>query len=244
MGVDSGHIVAAYDEEIQQLTRLFSRMGGLAEKQLSDSLTAVERRDSELAGIVKSSDKNIDNLENEIDALVVRMLALRQPMANDLRYIISTLRTAADLERIGDYSKNIGKRTIALNQLPNPPMTRGIVRLGRLVQSMLKDVLDAYSQGNVEKAIGVWEADEEVDSLHTSLFRELLTYMMEDPRHITPCTHLLFIAKNLERIGDHATNIAETIHFQVQGEPLTERRSKADASNYAVVAPKTDTEEE
>lgn len=237
MGVESGHIVAAYDEEMQQLTRLFSRMGGLAEKQLADALTAVERRDSDLAKTVKDSDKAIDDLEHEIDALVVRMLALRQPMANDLRYIISTLRTAADIERVGDYSKNIGKRTIAMNTLLAPPMLRGVVRLGRLVQNMLKKVLDAYAQSDIQKAVEVWEADEEVDALHTSLFRELLTYMMEDPRHITPCTHLLFIAKNLERIGDHATNIAETVHYHVEGVPLADRRPKADASNYETVEP-------
>ncbi len=242
MTVDSGHIVAAYDDEMQQLTRLFSRMGGLAEKQLAEALTAVERRDLDLAGTVKDSDRAIDDLEHEIDALVLRMLALRQPVANDLRYIISTLRTAADIERIGDYAKNIGKRTIAMSSVGTPPMVRGVVRLGRLVQNMLKKVLDAYAQGDIQKAVEVWEADEEVDSLHTSLFRELLTYMMEDPRHITPCTHMLFIAKNLERIGDHATNIAETVHYHVEGVPLAERRPKADASNYAVVTPGEETD--
>ncbi len=235
--VSEGHIHAAYNEEIKKLTKLLARMGGLAESQLSNALTAIERRDDALALSVKDGDREIDALEREVENLVVRMLALRQPMANDLRYIVSTLRTASDIERIGDYAKNIAKRAIALNQLPAEPLLRGVIRTGRPVQAMLKDVMDAHLQGDTAKAIEVWEADEEVDALYTSLFRELLTYMMEDPRHITSCTHLLFIAKNLERIGDHATNIAETIHYQVEGVAMAERRPKADASNYAVVQP-------
>ena len=170
--------------------------------------------------------------------------ALRQPMANDLRYVVSTLRTSSDIERIGDYAKNIAKRAMALNQLPAEPLLRGVLRIGRPVQAMLKDVMDAHLQGDTAKAIEVWEADEEVDALYTSLFRELLTYMMEDPRHITPCTHLLFIAKNLERIGDHATNIAEIIHFQVEGVSLGDRRPKADASNYEVMQPEDDSDDD
>jgi phosphate transport system protein len=232
-----GHIVAVYDAEFKKLGKLLSRMGGLAESQLANALTAIERRDNKLAKAVKAADKDIDALEREIEALVVRMLALRQPVANDLRYIVATLRISSDLERVGDYAKNIAKRVIALNSLPSEPLVRGILRVGRPVQQMLKEVMDANLQGDVAKAIEVWEADEEVDSLYTGLFRELLTYMMEDPRHITPCTHLLFIAKNLERIGDHATNIAEITHFQVEGESLVERRPKADASNYAVLTP-------
>lgn len=238
--VTHGHIVSAYDDEFKKLTKLLASMGGLAESQLAGALTAIEKRDDSTARAVKEGDKEIDQLEQDIEALVVRMLALRQPVANDLRYIVSTLRTSSDIERIGDYAKNIAKRAIALNQLPAEPLLRGVVRMGRPVQTMLKDVMDAHLQGDTAKAIAVWEADEEVDALYTSLFRELLTYMMEDPRHITPCTHLLFIAKNLERIGDHATNIAETIHFRVEGVPLAERRPKADASNYAVVQPDGD----
>ena len=234
------HIHGAYNEEFERLTKLFSQMGGLAESQFSDSIKSVSRRDAELALQVKERDKEIDALEQEVEQLVVRMLALRQPVANDLRYIVATLKTAADIERIGDYAKNIGKRAQALSQLPVSPMTRSIGRLGALVQTMLKDIFDAYLEGNVEKAVSVWEADEEVDELYTSIFRELLTYMMEDPRHITPCTHLLFIAKNIERIGDHATNIAETLHYQVEGTQLEERRRKADASNYMVVQPKAE----
>ena len=238
MSVDTGHhIVAAYDDEFKQLTKHLTQMSGLAETQLQDSLRAVEKRDEKLAAKVKKQDKQIDTLEREIDALVVRMLALRQPVANDLRFILAALRCSSEIERIGDYAKNIAKRSTALSRMPVTPLTRGVGRMGALVQTMLTDVMDAFLQGDVEKAIEVWEADEEVDSLYTSLFRELLTYMMEDPRNITPCTHLLFIAKNLERIGDHATNIAEIIHFQVEGEMLAERRPKADASNYTVLDP-------
>eukprot|EP00752_Nemacystus_decipiens_P000039 g39.t1 len=241
MSVDPGHhIVAAYDDEFKKLTKQITHMGALAETQLQEALRAVERRDEKLGARVKQQDKEIDRIEREIDALVIRMLALRQPVANDLRFILAALRCASEIERIGDYAKNIAKRSTALTHLPATPLTRGVGRMGALVQTMLKDVMDAFLQGDVEKAVEVWEADEEVDGLYTSLFRELLTYMMEDPRHITPCTHLLFIAKNLERIGDHATNIAEIIHFQVEGELLAERRPKADASNYTVLEPDDD----
>jgi len=240
MSEQGTHIVAAYDEEFQRLTKLITQMGALAETQLQSALQAVERRDEALAGKVKDQDQQIDAIEREIDALVIRMLALRQPVANDLRFILATLRCSSEVERVGDYAKNMAKRATALSQMPVTPLTRGVARMGALVQAMLKDVMDAFLQGDVEKAVEVWESDEEVDSLYTSLFRELLTYMMEDPRHITPCTHLLFIAKNLERIGDHATNIAEIIHFQVEGEMLADRRPKADASNYTVMDPDDD----
>jgi phosphate transport system protein len=242
--VSEGHIHAEYDNEFKKLTKLLARMGGLAESQLANALIAMEKRDNKLAMVVKDGDKEIDALEHEIESLVVRMLALRQPMANDLRYVVSTLRTSSDIERIGDYAKNIAKRAMALNQLPAEPLLRGVLRIGRPVQAMLKDVMDAHLQGDTAKAVEVWEADEEVDALYTSLFRELLTYMMEDPRHITPCTHLLFIAKNLERIGDHATNIAEIIHFQVEGVSLGDRRPKADASNYEVMQPEDDSDDD
>ena len=242
--VSEGHIHAEYDNEFKKLTKLLARMGGLAESQLANALIAIEKRDNKLAMAVKDGDKEIDALEHEIESLVVRMLALRQPMANDLRYVVSTLRTSSDIERIGDYAKNIAKRAMALNQLPAEPLLRGVLRIGRPVQAMLKDLMDAHLQGDTAKAIEVWEADEEVDALYTSLFRELLTYMMEDPRHITPCTHLLFIAKNLERIGDHATNIAEIIHFQVEGVSLGDRRPKADASNYEVMQPEDDSDDD
>jgi len=231
------HIVKAYDEDLQQLNTLVSRMGGLAESQLNASVDAVARRDNALAEKVMEKDLEIDKLQHEIEAMVVRTLALRQPMANDLRFTIAILKTASDIERIGDHAKNIAKRAVALNSIPQIAATKGIVQMTRLVQTVLKDVLDAYLKDDVELAKAVWRADEEVDTLYNSLFRELLTYMMEDPRQISPCTHLLFIAKNLERIGDHATNIAETIHYQVTGEELGGDRPKDDSTNYEVVVP-------
>lgn len=239
MSTEPTHISSVYDAELERLTRLIAQMGGRAESQLDSAIETILKRDDDLAYIVRKRDRDIDQLEKDIEALVMRTLALRQPVANDLRLIVATLKIAADLERVGDYAKNIAKRASVLAQIPAMPSTAVIVRLGRLVQQMLKDVLDAYLQRDVDKAIMVWEADEEVDSLYTAVFRELLTYMMEDARQITGCTHLLFIAKNLERVGDHATNIAETIHFQVVGTDLEEGRPKADGSNYAMVEPET-----
>ena len=165
------------------------------------------------------------------------MLALRQPMAKDLRAIVAALRIAGDLERIGDYAKNVAKRTMALNQVPAVRLAASIPRMGKLVQQIIKDILDAYTERDADKAYAAWSRDEEVDGMYNSLFRELLTYMMEDPRNITPCTHILFIAKNIERMGDHATNIAETIYFVVHGVPMTETRPKGDTTSFTVVSP-------
>lgn len=229
------HIVKAYDDEFARLERMFNEICGLAESSLDNSLRAVSRRDEALSEQVRAQDKEIDRLETEIEALVVRMLALRQPVANDLRYIVAMLRMGSDIERIGDYAKNIAKRVPALASLPPSPVQRSVTRLGRVVQTMLKDVFDACLEKDTEKAIAVWQADEEADELYTSIFRELLTYMMEDPRYITAGTHLMFIAKNLERIGDHATNIAETLHYRERGERLDERRLKLDKSAQVVV---------
>lgn len=234
----SEHIVKAYDDEFSRLRKMFSQMSGLAESQLDGALRAVAKRDEELAVAVRNKDKEIDVLETEIDALVVRMLALRQPVANDLRFIVAMLRMSADIERIGDYAKNIAKRVHALAQMPVSsanPVSRSVSTLGRLVQAMLKDVFDACTDEDLAKAVAVWEADQEVDALYTSIFRELLTYMMEDPRFISAGTHLLFIAKNLERIGDHATNIAETLHYRVDGKRLGDSRPKDDDTSVMVV---------
>ncbi|HEV7368416.1 phosphate signaling complex protein PhoU [Arenibaculum sp.] len=232
----SEHIVKSFAQELRRLSNLVTQMGGVAEAQVEASIQAVMRRDAELAGQVMRSDHQVDEYEREIDAETLRLLALRQPMASDLREIVSALRIAADIERIGDYAANIAKRSIALAQVPAVRPAAGIPRMGRLVQEIMKEVLDSYIDRDVEKAVAARRRDEELDDLYTSMFREVLTYMMEDPRNITPCTHLLFIAKNLERIGDHATNIAETIHFLVVGQPLTGDRPKADTS-YAVTAP-------
>ena len=231
----SEHIVRGYDEQLKRLKAEISEMGGLAEAQLGQAIQAINTRDCELGQRCVASDKRVDALERQIDESVVTMLALRQPMASDLRTILSALKIAADLERIGDYAANVGKRVQALVQFPPVPSISGVVRLGQLARLVLKDVLDAFAASDAAAAIRVWQRDEELDAVYTSLFRELLTYMMEDPRNITPCTHLLFIAKNLERIGDHATNIAETIHFQVVGHTIAEKRPKGDQSSFTVV---------
>ncbi|MBL8690258.1 MAG: phosphate signaling complex protein PhoU [Rhodospirillaceae bacterium] len=233
----SEHIVRAYDEQLKRLKAEISEMGGLVEVQLGQAIQAVSSRDAELGQRCVASDAKVDALELQIDESVVKMLALRQPMASDLRTILSALKIAADLERTGDYAANVGKRVQALIQFPPVPSVNGVVRLGQLARLVVKDVLDAFASSDTARAIQVWQRDEELDAMYTSLFRELLTYMMEDPRNITPCTHLLFIAKNLERIGDHATNIAETIHFQVVGRTIAESRPKGDETSFAVVGP-------
>jgi phosphate transport system protein len=234
----SEHILKAFDEELKRLDNLIARMGGLAETQLARAVEALERRDGELAAKVVEDDRAIDELEHEIDIASVRMLALRQPMAADLRSVIAALKISSDLERIGDYAANVAKRSIALSQAPLIAATGVVPRMARLAQAMIKDVLDSYGLRDVDRAVAVWHRDQEIDDMYTGLFRELLTYMMEDPRNIGPCTHLLFIAKNIERIGDHATNIAETVHFMVTGKRLWEARPKGDTTAYAVVAPK------
>jgi phosphate transport system protein len=240
MPVGSEHIVKSFDEELKHLTQVIAQMGGLAEAQLQMAIEALARRDAESAKEVVQHDARINALEGEIDVLTVRVLALRQPMAQDLREVVAALKISSDIERIGDYAANVAKRTLALVQMPSVQPVHAIPRMGRLVQEQFKEVLDAYVDHDSAKAIRVWQRDEEVDEMYTSLFRELLTYMMEDPRNITPCTHLLFIAKNIERIGDHATNIAETIYFLVHGKPLEGTRPKGDNSNFTVVTPAAD----
>jgi phosphate transport system protein len=231
----SEHIIKSYDEELQRLDNALTQMGGFAESQLANAIDAVMKRDNDLATTAIESDVAIDQLEREIESLVVRLLALRQPMARDLRQSIAALKIASDLERIGDYAANVAKRSIALNQTPPVKPVYAIPRMGRLGQAMIKDILDAYVERDADKALAVWLRDEELDEMYTSLFRELLTYMIEDPRNITACTHLLFIAKNLERIGDHTTNIAETLYFLVHGTALAQSRPKGDRSSLAVI---------
>ncbi len=231
----SEHIVRSFDEELKRLTNMIARMGGLAEAQIANGIQAVVRRDTELAASVVDADRRIDDLEREVDNQAVRMLALRQPMASDLRSIVGAIRIASDVERIADYAANVAKRAIALSQMAPVRPAHAVPRMGRFVQEMIKDVLDAYANRDVDKAIAVWNRDEELDEMYSSLFRELLTYMMEDPRNITASTHILFIAKNLERIGDHATNIAEQIHYLVRGVPLRAARPKGDATSFAVL---------
>ncbi len=229
------HIVKSFDEELEKLDNVIAQMGGLAEAQLADSIEALVKRDSEKAARVAAADERIDELERKVDILAVRLLALRQPVADDLRIVISALKISGLLERIGDYAKNVAKRTIALSQTPPMGATQTVARMGGVVQEMVKHVLDAYIGRDSEKAEDVRRRDAEVDALHTSLFRELLTYMMEDSRNISACTHLLFVAKNIERIGDHATNIAEAVHFMVHGESPDDERLKGDTSSFTIV---------
>jgi phosphate transport system protein len=233
----SQHTVKSFDEQMRRLQNLIARMGGLAEAQLASAIEAVAERDSEIAAATVRGDAKIDDLEGEVDDLAIQVLALRQPVAVDLRTILSALKISTELERIADYAANVAKRAIALNQVAPVRPVHAIPRMGQVVKEMIKDVLDAYVNGDVEKAVRVWNRDEELDEMYSSLFRELLTYMMEDPRNITASTHLLFIAKNIERIGDHATNIAETVHFVVKGRPLREARPKHDETSFAVVKP-------
>jgi phosphate transport system protein len=243
MPPSSDHIVRSYDENLEELTRTIVRMSGMAEAQLNSAIDALVRRDSELAARVVQTDNDIDELEQDVDEAAIRLLALRQPMGVDLREVVSALKIASDVERVGDYVVNIAKRALALNQLPPVKPLYAIPRMARLVQAEIKDTFDAYVEKDPEKALEVWHRDEEVDEMYTSLFRELLTYMMEDPRSITTCTHLLFVAKNIERIGDHATNIAETTHYLATGKRIEGGRPKGDTSSYAVVTPREDRED-
>jgi len=208
-------------------------MGGMVEQQLANAIVALIKRGPELAASVIADDQPADQLEHEIDQLVIRLLAMRQPKAVDLRLITASLKITSDLERIGDYAANVAKRASALSQVePMRPMA-AIPHMSQIVQGMIKDVLDAYMARDADKALAVWRRDEEVDETYNSLSREPLTYMMEEPHHITPCTHLLFIAKSIERMGDHATNIAETISFLVTGTPIDEARPKGDTTPFA-----------
>ncbi|MCA8929669.1 MAG: phosphate signaling complex protein PhoU [Alphaproteobacteria bacterium] len=220
-----GHIVKSYTAEMDRLTAMIAEMGGYAETALAEAMLALRRRDGDRAERVILGDRKIDALEEQVSALVIRLLALRQPMAADLRTIVAALKISGDLERIGDYAKNIAKRTLILNQSPPTGPVAGIAHLSRMVEAMLHEVLNAYVAGDATAAERLRERDSGVDDAHTGLFRELLTYMMEDPRTISVCTHLIFIAKNLERIGDHSTNIAENLVYQVRGERLGDRHA-------------------
>ncbi|HXC28221.1 MAG TPA: phosphate signaling complex protein PhoU [Stellaceae bacterium] len=231
------HIMKSYDEELSRLNNMIVEMGGLAEAQLSSAIEAVAKRDSALAASVVEGDAQVDDLQRELDNLAIRLLALRQPMARDLREIFAALKIGADLERICDYAANVAKRSIALSQTPPIQPVHALPRMGTLALALVKDVIDAYVERDADKALEVWRRDEELDEMYSSLFREFLTYMMEDPRNIGACTHLLFMAKNIERIGDHATNIAEDLYYLVHGTPLTEVRPKGDKSSLEVVAP-------
>ncbi len=230
------HIVSSYDNDLQGLRRRITEMGGIAEKMLVDAIAALVRHDKALAQSVIASDSRLDVLQREVEESAILTIARRQPLAVDLRETISAIRVSGDVERIGDLAKNIAKRALAIGEEFQPQkIVLGLQHMSDLVLGQLKDVLDAYTQQDTAKAVDVWKRDGAIDALYTSLFRELLTYMMEDPRNISFCTHLLFCAKNIERIGDHTTNIAETVHYLVLGENLAIDRPKNDRSIDATV---------
>jgi phosphate transport system protein len=230
------HTTKAFDVDLQEIARKVAEMGGLAEKQIADAVDALANHDTNLAQRVMTTDMTTDALQREVEERAILTIARRQPMAVDLREVVAALRVSNDLERIGDLAKNIAKRVVALNgDFPPPKLIRGVEHMSELVLAQLKEVLDSFVHRDVEKAIAVWKGDEEIDAVYTSMFRELLTYMMEDPRNITFCTHLLFCAKNIERMGDHATNIAETVYYMVEGRTLAEERPKGDTTTIAPV---------
>jgi phosphate transport system protein len=235
--VISDHTAKAFDVDLQELTRMVAEMGGLAEKQVADAVDALAHRDTDRAQQTVGADPDIDALQAQIEEKAVLTIARRQPMAVDLREVVGALRVSNDLERIGDLAKNIGKRVLALDGEFHPAkLIRGVEHMGSMVLAQLKEVLDSYARHDLKKALAVWNGDEEVDAICTSLFRELLTYMMEDPRNITFCIHLMFCAKNIERMGDHATNIAETVYYMVEGHPMTDQRPKGDTTAFATLA--------
>ena len=232
----SEHIAKAFDTDLQDLNRMVAEMGGLAEREIADCVQALTRRDTVLARKLIATDSQVDALQLEIEERAILTIARRQPMAVDLREVVSALRVANEIERIGDLAKNIGKRVLDLNgEYPSLKLIRGVEHMGSLVLTQLKRVLDAYAARDVEEAMEVWRRDEEIDAMCVSLFRELLTYMMEDPRSISFCIHLLFSAKNIERMGDHATNIAETVHYMIKGVPLALDRPKADTTSFSPI---------
>ena len=222
------HTAKAFDVDLHEISRKVAEMGGLAEKQIADSIETLTRRDVEGARHVVAADDAIDRLQREIEEKCVLTIARRQPMAVDLRQVVGALRISNDLERVGDLAKNISKRIDSLDSKFEPPtLIRGIEHMAAMVLEQLNQVLDSYAARDLEKAMAVWRGDEGIDAMCTSLFRELLTYMMEDPSHITFCLHLMFCAKNIERMGDHATNIAETVYYMVEGHPIADERPKA-----------------
>ena len=231
------HIVRSFDEELKYLANRIAAMGGHAERMVDQAVLALVNSDAGLAKKVIDDDAFLDESQREIDDKAIVVIAKRQPMADDLREIIGTIRISADLERVGDLGKNIAKRVVAVTESRQPlSLFRGLQALAELALTQLKDVLDVYATRSVERLAFMRDRDDQIDAMYTSLFRELLTYMMEDPRNITPCTHLLFCAKNIERIGDHATNIAETIYYVVTGEQMPPDRPKEDKSHNVVMS--------
>ena len=229
------HTVRAFTEQLEALASSVAQMGGLAEAQLADSIDAIARRDTARAEMVVANDRKVDELQQQIEEQALKVLALRQPMAVDLRETLAAIKTAGELERIGDLAKNIAKRAIVLNREPPIRLAQSLARMGGQSLAQLKAVLDAYSDRDADSAELVWKQDGEIDEMYNSLFRELLTYMMEDPRTIGLCTHFLFIAKNIERAGDHCTNVAEVVYHMVTGGHLAIDRPKGDTTAQTTV---------
>jgi phosphate transport system protein len=225
-----------FADELDSLSVLLSQMGGLVEQQLLSAIDAVVRRDLQMAEQAVSSDLKVDALQHAIEDKAMALIGSKHPSGKEVRETLSAIKIAGDLERIGDLAKNVGKRAMVLGRdAPEKHLAQGLARMGRLAATQVKTVLDSYAQRDTAAAATVWRRDEEIDELYNSLFRELLTYMMEDPRKISASTHLLFIAKNFERVGDHATNIAETVHYLIHGAPLGDQRPKSDITSSTAI---------
>ncbi|MBB5373469.1 phosphate signaling complex protein PhoU [Acidocella aromatica] len=228
MADEPKHIVSSFESDLKKLHDMIAMMGGLVERAVADGSSALLDHDPDLAARVIEHDPKINAEQHNVELFAVRLLALRQPVADDLRQVIQALKVVTDLERIGDLAANIAKRSIVINQVASSFSLSSLGQMATLVQQNLKSCIDSVGEANPQKAVAVWRADQAVDDLYNAIFRELITYMMEDARNITACTHLLFIAKNLERIGDHTTNIAELTYYAVTGESLPDFRPKGD----------------
>ncbi|HAH11587.1 MAG TPA: phosphate transport system regulatory protein PhoU [Alphaproteobacteria bacterium] len=222
----------SFSDELEGLSVLLSQMGGLVEEQLAGAIDSVVRRDLQLASNTVAVDPRVDALQHQVENRAVTLIGSKHPTPDEVREVLSAIKIAGDLERIGDLAKNVAKRAMVLGtDSPEKHLAQGLARMGSLAATQVKTVLDAYSARDTNVASTVWKRDGEIDELYNSLFRELLTYMMEDPRKISASTHLLFIAKNFERVGDHATNIAETVHYLVHGTSLGDQRPKSDITS-------------
>lgn len=239
MAPEGVHTVKSYEQELSRLRAMMTRMGGIVESQVAQAIAAVTAQDEEAARAAPAQDPQVDALERDVEGLAIRLLALRSPMAGDLREIVAALKITGDLERIGDYASSIARRSTRFDLVDSRISLSGLTAMGRLVQENLRRAIDAISQQDPERALEVWQSDQGVDEYYTAMFRALVTYMMEDPRNIGPCTHLLFIAKNLERIGDHATNIAERVYYAVTGENLPAYRPRGGIPSDAAETPVT-----
>lgn len=231
MSDEPKHIVSSFEADLKKLRDQIAMMGGLVERAVADATSALVNHDGYLAARVIEQDAQIDNEQHRIEQFAVQLLALRQPLADDLRHVIQALKVVTDLERVGDYAANIAKRSIVINQIANNFPLAGLGQMAALVQKNLKASIDTVGEADPQKAISVWHADQMVDDLYNTIFRELITYMMEDARNISACTHLIFIAKNLERIGDHTTNMAELTYYAITGENLPDFRPKGDRTS-------------